>query len=206
MKLRPIATIGLLFAAGFLLLAWNNSVQARQDIRSVLSTAQDRALFEAAKSGDITSIDELLNAGANINCVLRGDGSPLIAAARKGRVAAVQVLLDRGADPNMPVPGDGSPLIMAAREGHANVVALLLDRGASVDQIAPQDENALIQASGRGHLQIVQFLVKRGADVNARAWAEISGRSGEWRTPLSMARKGGHAAVIDFLLAAGARE
>lgn len=168
----------------------------------------DEALYEAAESGDVAAIERLLNAGANVNCALDGDGSPLIGAARSGHLAAVRLLLDRGADPNLAVPGDGNPLIMAAREGHEAVVALLLDRGASIDQVVPEDENALIQASGGGHLGVVKLLVERGADVNARAWAATSfGRpNGEWRTPLGMARRGRHEAVIAYLIAAGARE
>jgi len=170
------------------------------------SSQLDRDLYEAAESGDIASINELLNAGADVNCALGGDGSPLIGASRKGRLAAVRLLLDRGADPNMPVSGDGNPLIMAAREGRADVVLLLLDRGASIDQMVPGDENALIQASGAGHLNVVKLLVRRGADVNARTLVERANGESEWRTPLSMARIGGHDAVIAFLLAAGARE
>jgi ankyrin repeat protein len=168
----------------------------------------DRALYEAAENGDVSAIDALINAGANVNCALEGDGSPLIGAAREGRLSAVRLLLERGADPNMPVPGDGNPLIMAAREGHADVVTLLLDRGADIDRMVPSDENALIQASGNGRLEIVKLLVGRGADVNARVWVErISGRpSSEWRSPLIMARKGGHDQVVAFLISAGARE
>ena len=63
----------------------------------------DRAIYEAAEEGDIESIDKLLQAGANVNAAVDGDGSPLIAAARAGELAAVKHLLDRGADPNMPV-------------------------------------------------------------------------------------------------------
>ena len=145
--------------------------------------------------------------GANVNGVIDGDGSPLIGAARAGRLA-VRLLLDRGADPDMIVRGDGSPIIMAAREGHAEVVELLLNRGAGIDQVAPDDENALIQASGAGELAVVKLLVAHGADVNARIWADAGWdqRSGEWRTPLNMARRGGHADVVAFLVAAGARE
>lgn len=178
-----------------------------QDNRKRRSSPLDRALYEAAESGDIADISELLNAGANVNCALDGDGSPLIGAARKGRLAAVRLLLDRGADPNMAVPGDGNPLIMAAREGHKDVVSLLLDRGASIDQIVPGDENALIQASGEGHDALVTLLIERGADVNARAWAEqpFGPQGGEWRTPLSMARKRGRESVVSILLAAGAQ-
>ena len=121
---------------------------------------------------------------------------------------AVGFLLDHGADTNMPVPGDGNPLIMAAREGHTTVVELLLDRGARIDAVVPGDENALIQASGSGELAVVKLLVSRGADVNARVWVERNSRSGggEWRTPLSMARQGGHTEVIAYLVSSGARE
>jgi hypothetical protein len=168
----------------------------------------DRALYEAAGNGEISDIERLLNAGANINCALEGDGSPLIGAARAGQLAAVRFLLERGADPNMPAPGDGNPLIMAAREGHASVVTLLVERGARIDEAAPGDENALIQASGSGRLAVAQLLVSRGANVNARVWAEQTNLAGggEWRSPLSMARKGRHAEVANWLLSVGARE
>jgi hypothetical protein len=168
----------------------------------------DRSLYEAAEKGDLNAIVALLDAGANVNVAIEGDGSPLIGAARQGHVEAVRLLLERGADPNRPVPGDGSPLIMAAREGHLAVVALLLERNASVDQVVPDDENALIQASGHGRLSVVELLVAHGANVNARVWASHGGgrSSGEWRTPLSMARRGGHTAVASVLLASGARE
>lgn len=168
------------------------------------SSALGRGLIDAAKEGNSPAIDALINAGADVNFVLSGDGSPLIAAARNGHVEAVRLLLDQGADLMMPVRGDGSPLIMAAREGHAEVVTLLLDRGANIEQIVPEDENALIQASANGRLDVVQILVSLGADVNARAWTESNG--GEWRTPLSMARRGGHEAIAALLAASGARQ
>ncbi len=168
----------------------------------------DEALYEAAENGDGAEIERLLAAGANVNCAIEGDGSPLIGAARAGKLEAVQLLLERGADPNMPVRGDGNPLIMAAREGHTDIVALLLDRGAKVDQMVPDDENALIQASGEGHLEVVKLLVARGADVNARVWVEPASErpNGEWRSPLTMARKGRHDAVVAYLQSVGARE
>jgi beta-lactamase regulating signal transducer with metallopeptidase domain len=159
------------------------------------------ALLEAAARGDLATIESLLNAGANVNSVVQGDGTPLIEAARAGRLAAVRTLLDRGADPNLGVAGDGNPLIMAAREGHTEIVTLLLDRGAIIDRIVPEDENALIQASAHGRLETVRLLIARGANVNQGAMG-----SGEWRTPLRMARRGGHTEVVAALLVAGARE
>lgn len=179
-----------------------------EEVGRPASTPFDRALFDAAEKGNIADIDKLLNAGANVNCALDGDGSPLIAAARKGHRAAVDLLLGHGADPNMPVPGDGNPLVMAAREGQVEIVTVLLDRGADINQVVPGDENPLIQASGEGHLEVVKLLVARGADVNARVWVERGGQSpnGEWRSPLVMARKGRHNEVIAYLISVGARE
>lgn len=167
-----------------------------------------RSIDFASTRGDMEAVDRLVSQGANVNAVFASDGSPLIAAARAGHLTTVAALLDRGADPDLAVPGDGNPLIMAAREGHLAVVTLLLDRGAAVDLAMPADENALIQASGRGHLAVVRALVARGADVNTRIWVDSSSQSpdGEWRSPLRMARQGGHAAVVAFLEAQGARE
>jgi beta-lactamase regulating signal transducer with metallopeptidase domain len=139
---------------------------------SRVASALDQALVRAATDGDISGIDELLRAGANVNCTV-GVGrasSPLTGAALEGRLDVVRLLLDWGADPNL-APGDGSPLINAAAEGHVDIVSLLLDRGASIDQIVPGRQNALIRASGNGRLEVVKLLVARGADVNARAWA-----------------------------------
>jgi beta-lactamase regulating signal transducer with metallopeptidase domain len=186
--------------------AQKSDVQTK-DTKERPSSPLDQALYEAAENGDISEINRLLDAGANVNSMIDGDGSPLIGAARNGRFAAVRLLLDRGADPNLSVPGDGNPLIMASGEGQADVVTLLLDRGARIDAVVPGDENALIQASGSGQLAVVKLLVSRGADVDTRVWVdETPWQKGEWRSPLSMARKGGHKAVVTFLLASGAKE
>jgi beta-lactamase regulating signal transducer with metallopeptidase domain len=169
----------------------------------------DEALYEAAESGELAEIEQLIAAGANVNAALSGDGSPLIAAARKGRFEAVRLLLDRGADVNLGVTGDGNPLIMAARDGRLDIVRFLLSRGANVDQVVDGDENALIQASGAGRLEVVKLLVESGADVNAKVLAERSINNQaieEWRSPLSQARRGNHQAVINYLLEAGARD
>ncbi len=165
-------------------------------------------LIAAARGGHLDAVHLLLDRGADVDMAVPGDGNPLLMAASEGHTAVVGLLLMRGADVDMAVPGDGNPLIMAASEGHIAVVELLLSRGASIDMIVDGDENALIQASGAGRLAVVQLLVSRGADVNARAWAVRGAERavGEWRTPLSMAMRGRHTAVVNFLRSVGARE
>src|SRR4030095_1987139 len=72
---------------------------------------RDHALYEAARQSDISD-DDLFQIGANVNAVVPGDGTPLMAAVRGGRLETVMALLDRGADPNIPVSGDGTALIV----------------------------------------------------------------------------------------------
>ncbi|HET9703105.1 MAG TPA: M56 family metallopeptidase [Vicinamibacterales bacterium] len=171
--------------------------------------ALDRELYEAATAGDFAGVRELVEAGANANAAIDGDGSPLIGAARSGRLQIAQYLLDQGADPNLTVPGDGSALIMAAKFGRLDQVALLIDRGADVNLAVEGDENPLMNAAEQGHLEIVKFLVDQGADIHAR----IQTRSyinrqevDEWRTALSQAQKNRRADVVQFLQSVGARE
>lgn len=180
-------------------------LQAGADVNASIA-GDGSPLIAAVRSGQQTAVTFLLDRGANPDLGVGGDGSPLIVAAGSGRIDLVRLLLDRGADPDVGVRGDGTALIASAASGHTAVVTLLLDRGATVDMVVPGNENPLIQASEAGHLAVVQTLVTRGADVHARVWALNPSGGGEWRTPLGMARRGGHADVVAFLISAGARQ
>ena len=169
--------------------------------------ALDVELYEAANEGDYAGVRELVEAGANANAVIDGDGSPLIGAARSGNILIAQYLLDHGADANQPVPGDGSPLIVAAQMGRLDHVALLIQRGADVNLAVDGDENPLMNAAQGGHLEVVKFLIDKGADIHARIWSERGGvtDSGEWRTALSQARKSRNLVLVRYLESLGAR-
>jgi ankyrin repeat protein len=160
------------------------------------SPALEQALVSAVAQGDLTAMNRLLGQGANVNASVPGDGSPLIAAARQGRRDLADALLQKGANIDMGVEGDGNPLIAAAAAGHAGTVQHLLDRGANIEAVVLSDENALMQASYHGHVAVVRLLIARGADVNSRV-----GR----RTPLVMARLGGHGTIATLLQRAGAK-
>jgi beta-lactamase regulating signal transducer with metallopeptidase domain len=182
-------------------------LSAGVDVNAVVR-GDGTALLVAARGGDIELVRFLLDRGADVDIGVAGDGNPLIMAARGGHLDVVKTLLDRGADVNAAVPGDGNALIMGARGGHLDVVEMLLDRGALVDDVVDGDENALITGSASGHLDVVRLLVSRGANVNARVWANGGwpDRRREWRTPLNMARRGGHAAVVRYLQSVGGND
>jgi ankyrin repeat protein len=88
------------------------------------------------------------------------------------------------------------------------MMEFLLARGAQLELVVRGDENPLIKACESGQLASGRWLVQRGADVNARVLVNETYRGAfiEWRTPLVMARRNGHADIVAFLISAGARE
>ncbi|HEV7689304.1 MAG TPA: ankyrin repeat domain-containing protein [Hyphomonadaceae bacterium] len=131
------------------------------------ATKEER-LYRAANRGDVEAVRELINTDkANVNAVMPGDGTALIAAARRGHEDVVRVLLSSGANPNLASPGDGNALIHAARRGEVDIVRLLLDKGADPNAAVNGDGNALIAAAHYGEPAVVRLLLDRGAKVNA---------------------------------------
>jgi ankyrin repeat protein len=156
----------------------------------------NRELYEAALDADLTGMSDLLQAGADVNGSIEGDGSPLIGAVRSGQAPAVTLLLDRGANPNLGVDGDGSPLIVAAKSGRIDMVRLLMSRGADPDVGVEGDGSPLIAASASGHTEIVTLLLDRGAQVDLVV-------PGDENALIQAAAKG-HLAVVQTLVRRGA--
>lgn len=167
--------------------------------------ALGRALVEAILDSDRETALALIEAGADIDYFLAGDGTPLVVAAQRRDDKIARALLNAGADVNKPAPGDGNPLIVAAMRGDMTLARLFVESGADVNAIVPADETPLINAAWGGRLTVAEFLIDNGADVNLAVDAPtISGV--ERRSPLSMARRGGHDDMVRMLLNRGARD
>jgi len=134
---------------------------------------------------------------ADVNIVIRGDGTPLIVAARRGCTDTVRILLDAGADPNLASPGDGNPLIAAAARGNMDMTRLLLDRGANANAYAAGDGNPLIAAAQHDKIDVARLLIERGANVNGYAEGD--------ETPLMNAAEQGHLDMVKLLVERGAK-
>ncbi len=117
-------------------------------------------LLRSAADGDVSSVEQLLQTGADVNA-LDGDGrTPLIHAAANGHTQVVGALLDAGADANASDFGGFSALINAAEFGHTAIVELLLERGADPTFKSPKDMTASQHARRRGHQDTVVLLHK----------------------------------------------
>src|SRR5262245_48464482 len=89
-------------------------------------------LLEAARTGNLQRVQELLNKGADIQTKNKYGTTPLFFAAAKGHLEVARFLLEKGADPNQKDTFYGSTAIeWAAQEGHFDVVKLLLQKGAN---------------------------------------------------------------------------
>lgn len=142
------------------LIAAGVSVNAAQADLDVSGTP----LIQAARAGDLTMVDTLLELGADPNQALLRDGNPLIVAAMHGHLAVVERLLDAGADVNGIVQYDETPLINAAREGHLPVVRVLLARGADINLGVWADQQRWRSPLNQAHgADVVRYLQRHGA-------------------------------------------
>ncbi|MHB2016701.1 MAG: ankyrin repeat domain-containing protein [Candidatus Xenobia bacterium] len=137
-------------------------------------------IYWAASSGLPQTVALLLSSGAHLEDAQ--DDSPLIAAVRNGNVATFNLLMDRGANPHVKDKILGESLLhMAASDGHVEVVARLLAVRLDVNACANDKSTPLHAAAG--YTVLLPFLAKGEVPPGERE----------------------HLAVVDKLLAAGAR-
>ena len=123
-------------------------------------------LVQAARSGNIQGIRELLDRGANPNIKDDYGTTALMVASIKDRVEIVELLLNRGAVPDIQDDDGDTALTLASEFGRTEIVRLLLDRGADPNIRDRYGNTALIKASYRGHTEIVRLLLDHGANPN----------------------------------------
>ncbi|MFW6330525.1 MAG: ankyrin repeat domain-containing protein [Gemmatimonadota bacterium] len=159
----------------------------------VAQSSSDGKLLAAARQGRVERVQELLDAGADVNFRNARGVTPLIQAVERRHGDVAELLLSRGAEVcgtalhRIAVRGGpdllalalaqttdpaaiGEPaLLHAAFLGRTAEVALLLDHGVDIDAVHPDRQTTpLIQACEQGKVETVRLLLERGADVHAR--------------------------------------
>lgn len=150
------------------------------------------ALMFAAQSGEPAVVSRLLAAGARLDAAADNGWTALTVAAALGNATLVRLLLARGADPAVQDVYGWTPLSRAADNGHAAAVRALVEQGHG-DIGARNDAGmtALHHAARQGHREVVRVLTAHGASAGAR--------DKRGRTPLSIARDTGDAALVALL-------
>jgi hypothetical protein len=117
-------------------------------------------------------------------------------AAGADQIGTMEILLSHGAKANAPRESGSTPLHSAADGGHANAIKVLLAHGANVNAKRSDGVTPLYLAASSKCLEAVTVLLAAGGGVGNRGQ--------EGRTPLHRAVSSGDAAIVKALLEAGA--
>ena len=124
--------------------------------------------FEAAKMGDVATLQAALARGMDADATNAIGWTALHYAASLGRLDVVSTLIDAGANVNAPDCDGWTPLHVAAWHNHAEAMNLLLSAGAEVNVATRDARIALHLAAKYERAGAVTTLVRAGADVEAR--------------------------------------
>jgi len=94
------------------------------------ASKSENKLIDAAGSGDVSSVQTLLNKGANIELKNEYGYTALMYAAYYGHADVVRFLLNKGADVNAKDTYGRTALSLAGKGGYGEIVRILKDAGA----------------------------------------------------------------------------
>ena len=160
--------------------------------------AQSAEVHEAARSGNLAKLKELIGASPElVNAKGEGNDTPLHSAAMMGKMKAVLFLIEKGAaiDPRNTI--NQSPLLYAAYGGYAAIVDTLIAHGAPFDYQDTRGYAPIHFAARQGNRAVVELLVAKGASFDNRGY--------QGKTPLHFAALNGHTDIVKFLAARGAK-
>lgn len=164
---------------------------------ATLPPGPEGELLRAAASGNIFHVDELLDAGVDVNARTLDGATALMGALYYRFPRTGELLIARGADVNAHSNRGVTALHQAAWEDYAEIVAMLLQRGADPNARSNGGETPLMWAAMKGHDDVARLLIANGADINAT--------TDTGATAASLARNSGHADILPVLQAAQER-
>ncbi len=140
----------------------------QEELRNTLPAATlAKELGYAAGRGDRVAVEDLLEAGADVNATQVGR-TPLIAAVRNGHSEIIDLLVGRGANVDGR-DGDGrTALTHAAIAGRERMLRALFKNGATIDAVDSFGRTALMEACQLGRADVVRLLLDAGADTSLR--------------------------------------
>jgi ankyrin repeat protein len=178
----------------------------KYDIRDTLINQCERLMWNCM-TGNLVTIQKMMNDGADSECRDSSGRTLLMVAARFGHEQVVGYLCSLGVDvratrtvnlgtssayyPYNDIEG-GTALAECAINGDTACARILLEHGAQIDQVSPMKCKPLFYAAQEGNSEMVRFLLKRNADVNdANYFSE---------TALSAAVRRDKTAIVDLLI------
>ena len=160
----------------------------------VMIDKEKENLMNAAWKGDLNTVKEAADAGANLHFSDESGNTLLMGAASSGNNELVKFLLSKGADVKATDRSGETALHYAAWKGNLEMTQTLVEAGADVNAFyrANGGLTPLNCAAESGSLETVEYLVSKGADVDYEN--PDSGSS-----PLRSAAYTGHFDIFKFV-------
>ena len=167
----------------------------------------NQKLWDAAKEGDVSKVNESIKAGGDINWRDEDSWPVLVVAASKGHVKVVQTLLDNGANISNQTDSGLTALKMSQYTRHIAVKNLLIDHEMKkrkkfntlpkTKKIGLQYQRDLLhQEAIIGEEEAVKMLLLRGFDIDEQ--------DEDKNTALHLAAREGKEDIVNLLLSVGA--
>lgn len=159
-------------------------------------------IHEAAKSGDVRKVVELIEKDPNIMYVKDEEGKTALHwATGRGQLEVIKVLIRYKVNINVKNDMGGTPLHVAASQAQPEALKILLANGANVHARGDSGATPLHFAAFKrrpGHLEAARILLENKADVNAVM------ENGA--TPLDMALSAQNIEMVNLLRQYGAKQ
>lgn len=141
-------------------------------------------------------VRHILSEVENINALADKGRSPLHSAASRNQEHLVNALLDRPeANINLRDRRGRTPLYIALANNHQDLAKKLIERGADVTATDEKNTSALVMAAKTGSMPLVRQIVRQLKEKKVAA---------DFDAAMLAAAEGGHARLIDVLIADGA--
>eukprot|EP00300_Choanocystis_sp_HF-7_P019754 c20420_g2_i1.p1 GENE.c20420_g2_i1~~c20420_g2_i1.p1 ORF type:complete len:581 (-),score=119.52 c20420_g2_i1:68-1810(-) len=168
----------------------------RDETRAISKALLPTLMCAAAAKGQLMSLMEMLDQGADVNIRDYDHRTPLHVAASQGHIEIVRFLLKHGANTLAIDRHNRTALEEAIAGRHSAVIKLLRQTGAVLPSPSWRWGEALCQAAAANDATLIGLLLAAGVDVNTSTQ--------EQRTALHRAAWVGNQTLVAFLIKHGA--
>ncbi|PFX12763.1 serine/threonine-protein phosphatase 6 regulatory ankyrin repeat subunit B-like [Stylophora pistillata] len=184
------------------------------------------SMFVAAKSGNITRLENLLSRGHDVNSKDDNCVTPLRIAVLYRQSETVRYLLEKGADPFVKGNYKRNLLHLASYGGQVAIIDEMIKQGLDINSKDGNGDTPLILAAAFGGKKAVKYLLQRGADPTIKGYygrnalhagndvaiieillssgVHIDTKDADGNTPLIMAAANANGDAVNYLLTKGA--
>ena len=136
--------------------------EIRENQKQVVS---GNSLIYEVINGNITEVQRLLNADANLELKDQNGYTPLMHAVKQQNPQLVEMLVDFGANVNISDNLEDTPLVWASSMNNTEIVKILLEKGADPDK---GNFTPVMWSAIHGNVQMLKLFLEYRANLNSR--------------------------------------